>query len=105
MDEELRRRLRKLESGNKKNAIENRRLARENVELIARLEKLEKAIPETAALAAANEKLLQRVYTAVVKVVKAIKTMRTRLAAGSPEAAKKARAVARKTNVAATHRR
>lgn len=52
MDPELRRRFAKLESANKRVSIENRRLAREVIDLDARLAKLEASVPEAAKLEA-----------------------------------------------------
>ena len=52
MDPELRRRFGKLESANKNVSIENRRLAREVIDLEARLDKLEASVPEALKLAA-----------------------------------------------------
>jgi hypothetical protein len=106
VDQALRQRLRKIESGNKKNAIENRRLARENIELISRIEKLEKALQETDARSKANEKLLKRVHAALVKAITVIKRLRVRLAAVATraKAKKKAKAAPRKKKAAATRR-
>ena len=86
MDPTLRRRITKIESANKKVAIENRRLAREVVHLNARLEKLEASVPEAVRLAKAGDKMVARLHGAVVKVVTAMGKVERKLARLKPKA-------------------
>jgi phage shock protein A len=94
MDPELRRRFAKLESANKRVSIENRRLAREVIDLEARLEKLETSVPEAVKLAKARDRTVTRLHGAVVKVVRAIGKVEARLAKlrPGPAAAKRRKA-------------
>ncbi len=78
--DELRRRFRKLESANKKVSIENRRLAREVIDLTARLKKLEASAPGAVKLAKASDKMVARLHNAVVKVIRSIAKVEARLA-------------------------
>ena len=84
--DELRRRFRKLESANKKVSIENRRLAREVIDLNARLQKLEASVPEALTLAKAGDKMVARLHGAVVKVVTAIGKVERKVAGLKPKA-------------------
>ncbi len=99
MDPTLRRRIRKMESANKKVGIENRRLAREVIQLNTRLEKLEASLPEAVKLAKAGDKMVARLHGAVVKVVTAIGKLERKVARLKPKArsAKPARASGRRT--------
>ena len=85
--DELRRRFRKLESANKKVSIENRRLAREVIDLNTRLQKLEASVPEVLKLAKAGDKMVARLHGAVVKVVTAIGKVERKVAGLKPKGA------------------
>ena len=70
MEPELRRRFGKLESANKKVSIEDRRLAREVIDLDARLKKLEASAPEAVKLAKARDRTVTKLYRALVKIAR-----------------------------------
>ena len=80
MDPAAQRQIAKLASANKKVSIENRRLAREVIDLEARLEKLEASVPEAVKLAKASDGTVTRLHGAVVKIVRAIAKVEARLA-------------------------
>ena len=87
MDPALRRRITKLESKSKRVSIDNRRLAREVIDLDTRLKKLEASVPEAAKLAKASDKMVARLHQAVVKVVRAIAKVEAKVARLRPGAA------------------
>jgi hypothetical protein len=87
MDPELRTRFRKLEAANKKVSIENRRLAREVIDLQARLEKLEATVPPAVKLAKANDQMVRKLQGVVVKLIRAVRRLQARLTKARPRPA------------------
>jgi predicted RNase H-like nuclease (RuvC/YqgF family) len=87
MDPDLRRKLRKLESANKRVAIENRRLAREVEDLTKRLAKLEASVRDAAKAAQTRDQTVRKLHGAVVKVVRAIGKIEAKLARFRPRPA------------------